>query len=84
MGRNRSRPLRADWERVRDELMRKAVLAKFTQHPEIRELLLGTGDAMLVEHTTNDSYWGDGGDGRGLNMLGQILVSVREELREGK
>ena len=81
MGRDRSKPLRADWERVRDEVMRRAVLAKFTQHAELRDTLLRTGDAMLVEHTRNDSYWGDGGDGRGRNMLGQILVSVREELR---
>ncbi len=63
--------------------MRRAVLAKFTQHEELRRILLATGDAMLVEHTRNDSYWGDGGDGRGRNMLGQILVSVREELRRG-
>jgi ribA/ribD-fused uncharacterized protein len=81
MGRDRSKPLRADWERVKDEVMRRAVLAKFTQHAELRDILLATGDAVLVEHTRNDSYWGDGGDGRGRNMLGQILVSVREELR---
>ena len=81
MGRSRKRPLRPDWETVKDEVMRTAVLAKFSQHPEIREILLSTGDAQLVEHTTNDRYWGDGGDGSGKNMLGQILMSVREELR---
>jgi ribA/ribD-fused uncharacterized protein len=61
--------------------MREAVLAKFTQHPRLRELLLSTGDATLVEHTVNDRYWGDGGDGSGKNTLGQILLSVREQLR---
>ena len=81
MGRDRGKPLRADWEQVKDEVMRRAVLAKFTQHEELRDILLSTGDALLVEHTRNDSYWGDGGDGRGRNMLGQILSSVREELR---
>ena len=40
-----------------------------------------SGDAKLVEHTENDSYWGDGGDGSGRNMLGQILMQVRDELR---
>lgn len=83
MGRDRGKPLRADWERVKDEVMRRAVLAKFTQHAGLRETLLATGDAVLVEHTRNDSYWGDGGDGRGRNMLGRILESVREELRRG-
>ena len=41
--------------------MYEAVKAKFTQHAELRRLLLGTGDAKLVEHTALDAYWGDGG-----------------------
>ena len=81
MGRSRKRPLRRDWESVKDTIMHEAVLAKFTQHADLREVLLGTGDAALVEHTENDAYWGDGGDGSGENRLGQILVRVREELR---
>jgi ribA/ribD-fused uncharacterized protein len=81
MGRSRKHRLRPDWERVKDAVMREAVLAKFTQHPDLRAVLLGTGDAVIVEHTSNDSYWGDGGDGSGRNQLGQILMQVREELR---
>ncbi len=80
MGRSRKRPLREDWESVKDSIMHEAVLAKFTQHPELREILLATGDSKIVEHTTNDSYWGDGGDGSGRNRLGEILMRVREEL----
>jgi len=82
MGRSRKRPLRADWEEVKDDVMREAVLAKFTQHSKIRRILLGTGNARLVEHTERDSYWGDGGDGQGKNRLGQILMEVRAQLRE--
>ena len=81
MGRDRKRPLRRDWESVKVAIMREAVLAKFTQHPELRELLLSTGDAKIVEHTANDDYWGDGGNGSGKNKLGQILMEVREQLR---
>jgi ribA/ribD-fused uncharacterized protein len=81
MGRDRKKPLRSDWESVKDDVMRKAVRAKFTQHAELRAQLLGTGDAKIVEHTENDSYWGDGGDGSGKNMLGLILMEVRERLR---
>jgi ribA/ribD-fused uncharacterized protein len=81
LGRDRKVPLRRDWESVKDNVMREAVRAKFTQHDDLRALLLSTGDARLVEHTENDSYWGDGGDGSGRNMLGQILVEIREELR---
>jgi ribA/ribD-fused uncharacterized protein len=82
LGRSRKQPLREDWESVKDAVMREAVLAKFEQHKDLRATLLGTGDALLVEHTANDSYWGDGGNGSGKNMLGQILMSVREELRQ--
>ena len=83
MGRSRKRPLRKDWESVKDAIMHEAVLAKFTQHADLRAILLGTGDATIVEHTKNDGYWGDGGDGSGKNRLGQILMRVREELRSG-
>jgi ribA/ribD-fused uncharacterized protein len=81
MGRSRQRPLRKDWESVKDAIMHEALLAKFTQHAELRTTLLATGDAKIVEHTENDRYWGDGGDGSGKNQLGQILMQVREELR---
>jgi N-glycosidase YbiA len=81
MGRSRKHLLRADWERVKESIMRKALRAKFTQHPELQSLLLNTGDAELVEHTANDGYWGDGGDGKGQNRLGQLLMELRAELR---
>jgi hypothetical protein len=82
MGRDRKRKLRRDWESVKRNVMREAVEAKFRQHAELRELLLATGDARLIEHTENDDYWGDGGDGSGQNALGRILMAVRERLRE--
>lgn len=82
MGRSRKHRLRKDWESVKDNVMREGVLARFTQHADLRELLLSTGAAILVEHPENDSYWGDGGDGSGRNRLGQILMEVRETLRQ--
>lgn len=81
LGRKRSLPLRSDWADVKDDIMRDVVLAKFRQHADIREELLSTGDAYLIEHTKNDSYWADGGDGTGKNMLGIILMEVRDILR---
>lgn len=81
MGRDRKRPLRKDWEAVKEGVMRKALLAKFEQHADLRQLLLGTGTAKIVEHTANDAYWGDGGDGSGKNMLGRLLMEVRERIR---
>jgi ribA/ribD-fused uncharacterized protein len=81
MGRDRKKKLRPDWESVKVEIMRRAVRAKFTQHEDLCQVLLGTGDTTLVEHTEKDAFWGDGGDGSGKNMLGKVLMEVREELR---
>src|SRR4029450_10213365 len=81
MGRSRKLPLRRDWESVKDQIMLEVVRAKFTQHEDLKAILLGTGTAKLVEHTENDSYWGDGDDGSGKNRLGQLLMRVRDELR---
>jgi N-glycosidase YbiA len=81
MGRSPQRPLRRDWDSVKDQIMLEAVRAKFMQHDDLKAILLGTSDARIVEHTANDAYWGDGGDGSGKNRLGQILMQVREELR---
>jgi hypothetical protein len=73
--------LRADWEQVKEAVMLAALRAKFEQHPRCARVLLGTGDAELVEHTKNDSYWADGGDGTGRNRLGVLLMQLRGELR---
>ena len=83
IGRDTSLPLRADWELMKEHFMRIALRAKFAQHPELREALLDSGDATLIEHTENDSYWGDGGTGKGKNRLGVLLMELRAELKEG-
>ncbi len=80
MGRQRTRPLRKDWESVKDEIMYAALRAKFTQHFELRSKLFETGNAKIIEHTTKDRYWGDGGDGSGKNMLGILLMKLRAEV----
>src|SRR5579859_6398932 len=80
-GRSRARPLRADWEQVKDEVMRRAVLCKFETHADIREILLATGDDEIVENAPKDYYWGCGANGTGQNKLGQVLMDVRQTLR---
>jgi hypothetical protein len=81
MGRERTRPLRQDWEHVKDDIMRQAVLCKFQTHTDIRDILLSTGNAEIVENSPIDFYWGCGADGSGKNMLGKILMEVREILQ---
>jgi N-glycosidase YbiA len=74
--------VRPDWQQVRLEVMREALWAKFTQHKPARELLLQTGNALLVKRA-RDNYWGNGQDGQGKNMLGRLLMGIRTKLREG-
>lgn len=82
MGRDRKRPLREDWEQVKDDVMRTALYAKFTRYPRLRELLLATGDEHIIEDSPYDYYWGCGAKGDGKNMLGILLVELRERLRK--
>ena len=81
LGRDRSIPLRSDWEQVKDEVMRLPVRAKFETHREARETLLATGEEEIIEDSPTDYYWDCGADGTGKNMLGRILMEVRAELR---
>ncbi len=81
MGRQRTLPLRPDWEEVKDNIMRNAVLCKFSTHADIKEILLSTDNEELVENSPIDYYWGCGADGSGKNMLGIILMEVRQQLK---
>ena len=84
MGRSRQRPLRTDWETVKEEVMRRAVLSKFKTHEAIRAVLLGTGSDEIIENAPSDYYWGCGKTGTGQNRLGVILMEVREVLQPRK
>lgn len=74
---------RAEWEDIKVDVMRLAVLAKFHQNPDACEVLLASGLSAIEERAYNDSFWGTGKEGNGLNMLGKILVETREIVRAG-
>lgn len=77
----------SDWSKVKFDRMRAVLRAKFTQHDDLRQILLSTGNARLVEaaRVANgvNRTWGEV-NGKGLNMLGVLLMELREELRGGK
>jgi N-glycosidase YbiA len=75
---------RADWHEAKLEIMRRADLAKFSQHPELAALLLHTGDAELIEDSPSEPFWGIGPDGQGPNWAGRVLMEVRSALRCGE
>lgn len=82
IGRDRSRPLRKDWEQVKDDIMFDALKLKFNNHPDIRQSLIETGEEELIEASPVDSYWGWGSDMKGKNMLGKLLMKLRSFYQE--
>ena len=70
--------LRPDWNDIRVDEMRAIVLQKFLQNPRLEKRLLDTGTATLIEgNWWNDKFWGVC-KGEGCNMLGIILMEVRD------
>jgi ribA/ribD-fused uncharacterized protein len=67
-----------DWNSIRVDVMAIGLRAKFTQNPDLKFKLLATGYATLHEDSPSDMYWGK----RGEDMLGRLLMQIREELRQ--
>jgi N-glycosidase YbiA len=80
LGQSRAFPIRENWDSLREEVMLRALRHKFNVNGA-RELLLSTGERMLVESSPYDYFWAAGQDGTGKNRLGHLLVQVRQELR---
>jgi len=74
--------VRPDWLQVNIQKMDETLWHKFTQHANLKEELLATGDAELVEDSDKDAFWGVGSDHRGRNELGKALERLRTRLRE--
>ena len=83
LGRIRNGPfkLRSDWEDVKVSIMEEILMKKFEQNLILKKILLKTDNKVIIEHTKNDNFWGDGGNGSGQNMLGISLMNVRNNLR---
>jgi len=70
------------WEKVRIKIMKDLLTIKFSDL-FLRRKLLSTGEALLEEgNYWGDTFWGiDLKSGRGKNVLGRLLMEIREELR---
>jgi len=81
------------WETKREEMMYEAVLAKFTSDESLKQKLLDTGNKILVEASPIDKIWGvmiaedddrilDEKNWKGRNLLGKVLMKVRDKLKQ--
>jgi ribA/ribD-fused uncharacterized protein len=87
-------PILGDWEGRKLRVMKELVRKKFTSNGELKEKLLETGNALLIEgNTWGDEFWGvnlrkpdpnSPWGYKGENWLGKILMEVREELKAEK
>jgi len=79
MGRTRSHTMSPTWDAEKDDVMLRALTAKFEQNPLLRAKLLDTdGDILHEDAGTRDLYWGIGTPERpGRDMLGRLLMQVR-------
>jgi len=73
-----------EWSKIKFDRMKRILVAKYSQHDDLRALLLGTGTARLVESATVDNavnrLWGEV-NGVGQNKLGVLLMEVRDQLQ---
>ena len=72
--------LRIDWDTWKLTAMRRGLRAKFSQHNELQRQLLETKSAILMENSMDDYYWGIGIKGTGKNMLGKLLMELRDDI----
>lgn len=79
------------WDDHKKSIVYEANYAKFSQNEEFKEMLLSTGDEILVEASPYDRIWGIGYeekdaveniDNWGENLLGEVLMEVRETLKK--
>ncbi len=81
------------WDEKKFDIVRLGNIHKFNQNPTLAEYLLKTGDKILVEASPVDIIWGIGLSKessdinniycwRGQNLLGFVLMEVRDFLKE--
>jgi ribA/ribD-fused uncharacterized protein len=85
-GRNlRLHEVRPDWNVIKVEVMYRGLKAKFggrdNESRDLRNQLIETGDAILNEKSPVDMFWGGYLPGSA-NMLGKLLMQVREDFRD--
>lgn len=81
------------WDKVKQDIVYLGNLLKFTQNPNLKEYILGTGDKLIVEASPEDAIWGIGiseynaertprSEWPGQNLLGIAIMEVRNDIKK--
>ena len=70
----------SDWKLHRQVFMTRGMYRRVKEYPDVKQALLDTGDALLVEKSQYDYYWGIGRDQRGENRLGKVWMDIRQKI----
>ena len=92
LGRNVKDFDKTKWNEIAQDVVYRGNLAKFTQHQDCKDILMGTGELVIVEASPTDRIWGiglaednpdafDQSKWNGTNWLGEAIMRVRAELR---
>ena len=82
IGRDRNLTRIDDFKSIKNQVMFDGILEKFRQHRDIAYRLIETRNKMIAEATVDEYYWGIGKDKSGKNVIGDILVKVRERIKK--
>jgi len=72
----RKEDMKENWDAMKNDVMLEGLRAKFSQNPDLKAKLIATYPARLHENSPTDLYWGV----KGKDMLGKLLMKVRDEL----
>lgn len=73
--------IRPDWNDIKINTMEICLRLKLNQHPKLKQKLIDTGDAQLIESSNKDDFWGQLPNGNGRNELGKLWMLLRQELK---
>ncbi len=71
-----------NWDDIKLDILKKAVKKKFESYENLQNLLLSTGQEELIEANPDDYFWGEGENGSGKNMMGNLLMEIRSKIQK--
>ncbi len=82
LGRTRFSKRRSNWREIKTTVMTRAVYIRAKTHSQCQQALAELSDKRLVENSNYDYFWGCGRDRRGKNNYGELLMKIRDKLRQ--